>query len=230
MNIEKLSLFEGAQRAEGMAVIIDVFRAFSLACYILAAGAKKIIPVQEIETAYKLKDENPDYLLVGEREGKIQPGFDYGNSPSRLKDVELEGKTIIHTTSAGTQGLLMAERAETVVTGSFVNAGAVVSYIRRMNPDNVSLVSLGIGGQVPSEEDELCADYIQGLLSGEKPDFQDMKKRIKKSSGRRFFEEDLEWSPREDFELCMRLNYFNFVVRADKTGEQIYLQKVKGVL
>lgn len=51
--------------------------------------------------AYKIKEQNDSYILVGERHGKILPGFDYGNSPSQIKNVDFSGKTVVHT-SAGT--------------------------------------------------------------------------------------------------------------------------------
>lgn len=42
----------------------------------MSLGAEKIIPVGEVEEAYRLKEENPDAILAGERHGKILPGFD----------------------------------------------------------------------------------------------------------------------------------------------------------
>ena len=39
MEIRILELIEGAKKAEGLTVIIDVFRAFSLECYLYARGA-----------------------------------------------------------------------------------------------------------------------------------------------------------------------------------------------
>ena len=43
MEVTILQLLEGAKKSEGLAVIIDVFRAFSVACYVSGNGAKKII-------------------------------------------------------------------------------------------------------------------------------------------------------------------------------------------
>ncbi len=34
MNIKRLQLNQGAENAEGLTVIIDVFRAFTVACYL----------------------------------------------------------------------------------------------------------------------------------------------------------------------------------------------------
>ena len=42
MNIKILKLIEGAKKAEGLTVIIDVFRAFTVACYAFNNGARII--------------------------------------------------------------------------------------------------------------------------------------------------------------------------------------------
>ena len=55
MKIEILEFVEGAKRAKGMTVIIDVFRAFSVACYAFDAGAVKLIATGMIEDAFELK-------------------------------------------------------------------------------------------------------------------------------------------------------------------------------
>ena len=124
MNIRILHLIEGAKEARGLTVVIDVFRAFSMEAYCLANGANAIIPVGATEIAYRLKERNPDYILAGERHGKILPGFDTGNSPSQLSLLDVSGKTVVHTTSAGTQGIANAVHAEQILGGSLVNARA----------------------------------------------------------------------------------------------------------
>ena len=49
MDIKILQLIAGARAARGVTVIIDVFRAFSLEAYMLAAGAECIYPVGDVE-------------------------------------------------------------------------------------------------------------------------------------------------------------------------------------
>ena len=44
--------------------------------------------------AYDFKAINPDVILIGERHGKILPGFDYGNSPSQLENIDLNNKIV----------------------------------------------------------------------------------------------------------------------------------------
>ena len=45
MQIQIFQLLEGAKQAKGLTVIIDVFRAFSLAAYAFGSGVKRIYPV-----------------------------------------------------------------------------------------------------------------------------------------------------------------------------------------
>lgn len=84
MNIEIYHLIEGAKRADGLAVIIDVFRAFSMECWLYALGAGEIRPVGSIENTFAWKEKDPDCILVGERQGRKIDGCDLGNSPSSI--------------------------------------------------------------------------------------------------------------------------------------------------
>lgn len=228
MEIKILGLIEGAQEATGLTVIIDVFRAFSLECYAFAAGAEKIIPVADIEAAYWLKREYPESLLVGERQEQKPDGFDFGNSPSQLIVHDLTGKTLIHTTSSGTQGLANAHNADEVITGSFVNAGAILEYIRERKPDTVSLVAMGYACLYPVEEDDGCATYIANELNGLPNDFAAMVKEIRETSGARFFlPEKQPFAPEEDFHLCLNINRFNFVLRKETENGYMVIRKVE---
>ena len=248
MNIKILHLLEGAKKANGLTVIIDVFRAFSTACYAFGAGAKKIIPVGDIEQAYKLKEENSGFILVGERNEQKPPGFDYGNSPSQLLNGNFTGQTIIHTTSSGTQGIANATNADEIITGSFVNARAIVKYINQKQPRTVSLVCMGYACQYPTDEDNFCAEWIKNELEeatpgfpktgGEKSkSFAEMVEIIRQGSGARFFDpEKQSWAPQADFELCLDLNRFDFILKVEKekhplttspqVEENLYLKKI----
>lgn len=220
MNIQILQMLEGAKNAIGLTVVIDVFRAFSLACYFFENGAAEIFPVGELELAYRLKKDNPHFVLVGERYGRKQPGFDYGNSPDEIWKTSFAGKTIVHTTSAGTQGIANALKAEEIITGSLVNAGAVAQYILQRNPSEVSLVCMGNAGKSEAEEDTLCARYIRSLLEGKPLDILPAVTSLKHTAGRRFFDPaNRDWAPENDFHLCTNLNRFHFVLKAEKTPD-----------
>jgi 2-phosphosulfolactate phosphatase len=227
MQIEILDLLEGARKATGLTVIIDVFRAFSTACYAVSKGAGPFHPAGTVEETFLLKKQFPEALLMGERNEKKPEGFDFGNSPSHLLNADLSEKPIIHTTSSGTQGIVNAGNASEIITGSFVNAGAIVRYIQKRNPPVVSLVCMGYACEYPTDEDTLCAEYIRNELTGEKNDFEAMKLQIRNGTGARFFEQtSQEWSPASDFDLCLDLNKFDFVLKVEQENNLVYLKKI----
>lgn len=227
MKIKVLQLLDGAKQAEGLTVIIDVFRAFSVACYAFDNGVKKIYPVGNIDDAYTLKEHNPNYILVGERNEKKPDGFDFGNSPSQILSGKMEGKTMVHTTSSGTQGIVNAVNAKEIITGSFVNAGAIIKYIKNQRPEKLSLVCMGYACLYPTDEDTFLAEYIKDTLEGKLTDFKKMVEILHTGAGARFFEpEKQDWAPSEDFKLCLDLNRFSFVLRVEKEHERNYLKKI----
>lgn len=218
MEINILHLIEGAKQARGLTVIIDVFRAFSLECYLYDMGVREIRPVGTVEEAFRLRNTLENSVLIGERGGKKCEGFDFGNSPSSIPAAAVDGKTVIHTTSAGTQGVVNARGASEIITGSLVNAKAVAAYLLHRNPETVSLVCMGNGGVRPAPEDELCAAYIQSLLEGRPlPDLQQQIAALQTQGGRHFFDPAMqEIFPEPDFWLCTQYDRFPFVIRIEK--------------
>ena len=227
MNVEIYHLIDGARKADGLAVIIDVFRAFSMECWLYALGAKEIRPVGSIEDTFAWRKKDPDCILVGERQGKKIEGCDLGNSPSSIEPEKIRGKRIIHTTSAGTQGIINATSAEEILTGSFVNAKAIAKYILEKAPEKVSLVCMGKGGVEPAEEDELCAVYLQSLLEGrEMPDIEGKLRALAHGGGKHFFDPALrEIFPEKDFWMCIDCNRFDFVLRIEQDQNGLIAKK-----
>lgn len=217
MEIKILHMVEGAKEATGITVIIDVFRAFTVEAYLMANNAAKLFPVGDMQIAYEYKKEHENCILVGERHGKILPGFDFGNSPSQLKNINFEGKTVLHTTSAGTQGIANAKKADEILTGSLVNAKAIAEYIKRKNPKEVSLVCMGLEAVRQTEEDNLCAEYIKSLIEGNELDLESEIENLKLTSGAKFFDiAQQDVFPEEDFYLSTQINKFNFVLKVEK--------------
>lgn len=227
MNIKIFQSIEGAKKATGLTVIIDVFRAFSLEAYGFSMGAQKIIPVGDSAVAYRLKEENPQMILAGERNGKMLPGFDLGNSPSGLSTVDVCGKTIIHTTSAGTQGVANAQNATEILGGSLVNAKATAEYIRKSGATDISLVCMGYAGEYPTDEDTLCAEYIKSLLLGKEIDLSEGIERLKTTDGAKFFDKSQnDVFPENDFYMCTKVDYFDFAIRLCKGEKLDYMEKI----
>lgn len=221
MDIQILQLVEGAQHAKGLTVIIDVFRAFTTESFIMRRNPKKIIPVGDVEVAWDYKTKHPDAILCGERGGAIIPGFDYGNSPSAVAEADFTGKTVIHTTSAGTQGIVNAAGADEILGGCLVNAKAIAYYIKKKQPEFVSLVCMGLAGKRPTDEDTLCAEYIKSLLK-DRP-LADMDSRVnglRYTDGAKFFDEAQQHIfPRRDFELSTMVDVCPFVLRLTDDAE-----------
>lgn len=228
MNIKILHMIEGAKQATGIAVIIDVFRAYSVEAYFFNEGAKEIIPVGDTEIAYKLKEENPEMILAGERHGKILPGFDVGNSPSELVKLDSKGKTVVHTTSAGTQGVANAKNADVILGACLLNAKATAEYIRKSGYEDVSLVCMGLEAISETEEDTLCANYIKSILEGTEIDMEKEIESLRYTSGAKFFDKaQQDVFPEPDFHMCTELDKFDFVMklRQDENGLG-YMEKV----
>ena len=228
MDIEIYHLIEGAKQADGLVVVIDVFRAFSMECYLYALGAAEVRPVGAAEEAFAWRLTDPECVLAGERHGRRIDGCDLGNSPSSLRPELVRGKRIIHTTSAGTQGVVSAVRADEIIAGSFVNAKAVSEYIRRKAPEKVSLVCMGKEGLAPAEEDELCAVYLRNLLtSGVMPDIDQRLAALRFGGGSHFFDPALsEVYPEQDFWMCVARDRFGFVLRMEKDENGIISRRI----
>lgn len=213
-TIEILHRIQGAARARGIAVVIDVLRAFSTACYIAAAGAGRIWIAADRGSALHLSRTFGPAVRVGERQGRRMPGFDFGNSPSRLAGVRLAGRPVIFTTSNGTRGLAAACAADQVLAGSFVNAAALVAYVRGQSPRRVSLVCMGSGGR-PALEDTLCALYLKAALEGRPLAFAPLRAAILRGAGAVAFQRaDCADMPPADLALCLAKDRFDFVLRA----------------
>lgn len=220
MNINILELIEGARAARGLTVIIDVFRAMTVEAYVINNGAKDLIPIRDIDEAYAYQEAHPGTILIGERGGAKCPGFDFGNSPFEIKDVDFSGKTVVHTTSAGTQGIANATHATEIVAGNIVCAMAIADYIKKSGAEEVSLVCMGLAGVKPTREDRLCAEYIKSLVDGTCIDLKKGVEECMADDGAKFFDpEKQNVFPEEDFWLSVEANKFDFVMQVQKGGD-----------
>ena len=228
MNVQILELIDGAKAAKGLTVIIDVFRAMTVEAYVIRNGAADLIPMGSIEDAYAYRDAHPGTLLMGERGGAMCPGFDFGNSPSQVKDFDFTGKTVVHTTSAGTQGIANAKNATEMLTGSLVNAKAIAEYIKASGAEDVSLVCMGLAGVEPTREDTLCAEYIKALVEGSAMDLAAGIEECKHTSGAKFFDPNNPIFPEEDFWLSVEADKFDFVLHVEQ-GEDGLMHTIRKV-
>jgi 2-phosphosulfolactate phosphatase len=230
VHIEVLDHVAGARAARGIAIVIDVFRAFTVAPHAIAAGASRVLPAGAIEEAFEIRRAVPDAWLVGERHARRLPGFDAGNSPTEVLALGVSGRPLIHTTHAGTQGLVNAGDADEVLTGSLVNLSAIVRYVRARAPRQVSIVRMGHEARERCAEDDLCAEGLLRLFEGgAAPTTDEARERLRDApAARKFFDPAADWAPLEDFGYCTEVDRFDFVLRLHRAADGLReLQRVE---
>lgn len=170
----KITIIPTAQQAQGInfsgqtAVVIDVLRATSVITTALENGAREVIPVKTVEEAQNLyaQCDTAKTLRGGERNALKIEGFDLSNSPLEYKKKVVEGKTLILTTTNGTNAINTIIGADEVVLACFRNAAALADHLvglsHCVNRD-VVIVCAGTEGRF-SLDDGLCAGMIIDLL------------------------------------------------------------------
>ncbi len=202
-----------ADQARGVAVVIDVLRAFTTAAFAFDHGAARILPVSSVAEALALQQEMPGALVMGEVNGFKPEGFNLSNSPGALREWDLAGRVLIQRTSAGTQGLVRALQADALYAASFVVARATAHQLIRNQADVISFVVTGISEGRDGEEDLACAEYIQALVEGDDPDPAPYLARVASSTvGRDFSSGSLGYLLQEDFQLSVLVNHFDFTM------------------
>ena len=158
------NLLQDSDRGRSV-VVVDVFRASTSIITALANGARKVIPFEEADEARTMASSmlEEDVLLCGERGGKRIPGFDLGNSPAEYTRDAVSGKTLLFTTTNGTQMLRRCMDHEAIWVAGFVNIQDVVDRMSSKTNDVVIACS-GQDGRC-SLEDAVCAGgIVDGVL------------------------------------------------------------------
>jgi 2-phosphosulfolactate phosphatase len=154
------ALFEVEGHTDSIVVIIDILRASSAICTAFANGAASIIPVAEVDEAKEYKSRG--YLVAAERDGFVLDFADFGNSPFNFTKEKVTGKTIVYSTTNGTGIISLASQAYMTVIGSFLNLGALTSWLIKQDK-NVLLLCAGWKNRF-NIEDSLCAGAIAEKL------------------------------------------------------------------
>jgi 2-phosphosulfolactate phosphatase len=196
-------------------VIVDAFRAFATASYVLERKPQQYIYVTKSSVLTKLASNFSNPLFIGKNEIGENINYNIPNSPTRVTEVEVTGRVVMHRTEAGAKGILEATDADVVLAAAFVNASATARYIRRLSEPKVTIIPMGHEAIKPSIEDDICAQYIQFLINGKPFDLKPFIPELKKGPGKYFFAKDQWQYPREDFKRCLETNRFNFAIRAE---------------
>ncbi len=114
-------------------VVVDILRATSSIITAFHNGVEKLIPVGTIEEARTYKDKG--FMIAAERDGRILDFADLGNSPDSFTRDNIKGKTVVYSTTNGTQAIQTAGSSHEVLVGGFLNLSALVSYLIYRNRD-----------------------------------------------------------------------------------------------
>lgn len=218
---------ESCHEATGIVLVIDVLRAFSTAAYALARGAKEILLVSTVEEALQLKSETGNARAMGEVGGIRPDDFDFGNSPTYINEANLSGITMVHRTSAGTQGVVRCRRAEVILAASFVVANATARYVRKLEVPEVTFVITGKsynGG----DEDLACAEYLEGLLREEHLEERPFIRRVMESRDAfPHLDPAQKEFPFSDLEYCAQIDRFDFAMPINRENGRYIMRAAK---
>jgi 2-phosphosulfolactate phosphatase len=152
--------FPGLALEGRAALVVDVLRATTTVVAACAAGCARIVPVADRDAALAAAARYPlgDALLAGERGGMMIAGFHLGNSPLEFVSERVAGRTVILTTTNGTEAMLHACRAAVAATAALVNAAAAARWALEQGRD-VTILCAG-ERRAFSLEDTVCAGIV----------------------------------------------------------------------
>jgi 2-phosphosulfolactate phosphatase len=214
---------EGARDARGVVVVIDVLRSFTVSAYALAGGARECLLVSTVDEALALAQRIPDATICAEEHGLPVPGIAISNSPTQIQAAQLQGRTLIQRSSAGTPVIGAVRSGEAMFAGSLVVASATARACLLTRPSTVTLVA-----SADFPEDHACAQYIEAVLQGGSVDLDSLLQPLRESERYRTFMA-AEWpgfAP-SDIELSLAVDRFDFAMPASRHGDHIALSAFK---
>ena len=221
-----LNRLQGDTTPRDTVVVIDVLRSFTSAAIALARGARAIFPVESVAGAAALAGRMENSISVGAiGGGDPVPGFDFGNSPSRLATAALSGRDVVLTTAAGVRGLQRYAGARHLFAASLVCARATATAIRAAKAREVCFVITGEWVDRDGDEDIACADYIEALLKSEATDVGHIARRVRDSDfGRRFGAAEWPNLPLADLDLATEVDRFDFAMPVQREAGQLVIR------
>lgn len=206
-------------------IVIDVIRAFTTSFVAFSNGAKEIMLVNEVEKAFELKRENPNYVLAGEIKALRIDGFDTDNSPYNMSKMDLENRTLIQKTTNGVKATLNSLNANRVFVTGFSNAKTLANYIKSLRDiDTINIIA-----SHPDGDDDLAvAEYLKCKILNQEIDTDSTIKRILESkASEKFFDiENRDFSEVDITNFCIKEVDSNFIMEVDKNSLIPTIRKV----
>ncbi len=226
--------------SKDISIMVDAFRA-STSITIALDKFEEVIPTFTPEEAKKIAKEKKG-ILAGERMGKALKGFDLGNSPVEINNLNTDIKNLILTTSNGTR--ILKDMKSTILIGCFINAKAVAEkslhIAKENNYTHIDVVMAGWKGNFAIEDflasgeilywiqkgfDEKCFDekfniseYAQSAILASR-NYKEAKEIVYKTkSSKRLKKLGYE----KDIEFSLRKNISQNVAIYDKGALKLY--------
>ncbi|MGW5280332.1 2-phosphosulfolactate phosphatase [Streptomyces collinus] len=209
-----------------VAVVVDVMRAFTVAAWVFARGAEKIVLVTSDAEALALKGSRSGWLAL--KDGAPARGFDTVNSPGLIRSLDLAGRTVVQRTTAGTVGAVAVASAPLVLCASFVVAGATARFVKTEGPGPVTFVVTGDDGH--AAEDVACAEYIGQHLDRGDAEVAPYLHRARTSRAAADLAEGVRRGYQgvhpDDVDLCLEVDRFPFAMVARQEDSLTVLRPV----
>ncbi|MGC9375034.1 MAG: 2-phosphosulfolactate phosphatase [Bacteroidales bacterium] len=145
-----------------LVVVVDILRATTIITTMFKNGLAKLIPVNDLNEAKKYKEKG--FLVAAERNGVKIDFADFSNSPYVFTQENIKGKTLVYSSTNGTNTILSAKKAKQVIIASFLNLSAVAEYIKKKNND-VLLLCSGWQGNFCTEDALFSGALSEVLLT-----------------------------------------------------------------
>ena len=202
---------DGARRARGTVVVIDVLRSFTVSAYALAGGARECRLVATTAEARILAARVPGAVLSVEEQGLPVEGIAISNSPTLIRATDLKDRVLVQRSSAGTP-VVAAVEANDIFAGSLVVASATVQACLLREPRILTLIA-----SADFPEDHACALYMEAIVRGESPDLERLLQPLKGSE--RYLQlTSGTWPgfPPSDLGLSLTADRFDFAMPATR--------------
>jgi len=217
MEVIHATGIDGARQARGIAVVIDVLRAFTVSAYALAGGARECRLVTITAEALALQASLPGALISAEENGLPIPGIAISNSPTMIKAADVNGRVLVQRSSAGTQVTAAVAPGVDIFAASLVVARATVQacLLRRPSPTHLTLIA-----SADHPEDHACALYMEAIIHGKEPEAGRLLQPLRDSERyARLMSGAWPGFPPTDLELALTPDRFNFAMPVRREAE-----------
>jgi 2-phosphosulfolactate phosphatase len=134
----------------------------------IGCGGKKVIISDNKRQAFKIKEIFTDYILCGEIGGLPPKGFDYGNSPLEISNLNIKSKNFILMTTNGTRSFIKVSNCKSVFSLSILNLNHTMDQIINLaNKNNYDILFLCSGekGKVAYDDAFTAGLAVKYLLT-----------------------------------------------------------------